>query len=144
MCVSFCHRRNHLYWNHEDCDGTWCEFAEGQHSSCQTCRHFRENKCALTNSAALPAAGGCCHHNVIPLSGARPVTPELISLLGIGSREKVAEALDSRNVCYRQGPDGRIFVDPDDLPLPFVYGQGTEHDVADDFDWSGWFEQWNG
>lgn len=143
MCVSFCHRRNRLYWNHEDCDGAWCELARAAHSPCQTCRHFRETNCALTNSPTLPAAAGCCHHNVLPLSGARLVTAELISLLEIGSQEVVAEALESRNVRYRPGSDEKIFVDPDDLPLPFVYGLGTEHDRVDDFDWSGWFEQWN-
>jgi hypothetical protein len=34
-------------------------------------------------------------------------------------------------------------IDPDELPLPVTYGRGTDHQMDEVFDWSGWYEQWD-
>lgn len=206
MCVTFCHCRRLLYWNHDPCTVDMCPVADESPQPCQTCRHRRDDDiCALTN-ASLPEVGGCCHWNVTlteelvpvtsgmaaPLAGyfdrvkevladvphhlagfvvsdPRPETlsssaetlgteaqpngddwlipsiyAPLLDELGIDYRreandalrvdpeqlilvveEPVADLLDRLDAPY-QVSDGLVWVDPDELGLPMVYGHGTE------------------
>ncbi len=77
MCVTFCHRRKSLYWNHDPC---LCPFAAEDHQSCQTCLHRRGQICALTG-ATTPQSGGCCHWGVRLVDGMVQVTPAMAAPL---------------------------------------------------------------
>lgn len=80
MCVSYCHLRNLLYWNHESCSRDLCPVAGTIPGRCQNCRHQADGTCALTH-APLPGAGGCCHWNVTPVDGMIQITPAMIAPL---------------------------------------------------------------
>lgn len=142
MCVTFCHKLNRLYWDHEDCHPALCSFAGKSQESCATCRHKNGETCRLTNTV-LPQEEGCCHYNVNLIQGPQVVTTEMVSLLEVMPDEAMAEALTYRNVSYQQGSEGEILVDPDELPLPTTYGRGTDHQADESFDWTGWYEQWD-
>lgn len=82
--------------------------------------------CALTQ-APLPTAGGCCHWNVDLVSGPQMVTLDMVTMLGVGANETVADVLDGFEVAYEVDETGLVWVDPDDLSVPgSVYGQGTD------------------
>jgi hypothetical protein len=130
-----------LFWNHEDCDPRECELAAGPHGPCATCRHYQTSVCALTN-APLPASGGCCQHDVAPVSGLLEVSWDMLAPLRIGPEEMVEQFLRDYDVPYRHGPQAEVMVDPDDLGLPQTFGLGTEHLAEEDFDWSEWAGQW--
>ncbi len=140
MCVSFCHRREVLYWNHENCDGD-CPIVSERHGRCEACRHRRQALCGLTNTP-LPAGGGCCHFDVAIVSGEQEVTREMVEPLGIDKSELEAFVLARFDVEYTVGSRGEVLVDPDLLPLPVEYGRGTDHQEDEVMDWSVWFEQW--
>jgi len=126
VCITWCHRRLALFYNHEDCLPQFCAFVGGPHHPCQTCRHRQGNLCGLTR-APLPETGGCCHHNVEPISGRQPITLDMLVMLGVGANETVAEILDGFEVVYEVDEAGRVWVDPDDLSTPSsVYGRGTD------------------
>lgn len=136
MCVTFCHRRSVLFWNHEDCAGH-CNLAYGQHGRCESCRHWRGAICWLTN-APLPEAGGCCHHNVAPAWGWQVVTRAMLEPLGAGAEETVADVLSRWDAPHRcldeQGL--AVVVDPDTLGIPIItYGVGTEAADEEPFPW---------
>jgi hypothetical protein len=136
MCVTYCHRKRVLYWNHEDCADWGCELAEGPHESCETCRHWRGRVCWLTN-APLPDSGGCCHHDVGAAQGLQVVTREMLEPLGIGPGETLADVLARWDAPYEQ-LDRRgeaVVVDPDMLGIPVVYGAGTESEGEEIFPW---------
>lgn len=144
MCVTYCHRRKILYWDHEDCHPAECGFVQGPHGACADCRHQQGNICGLTNTP-LPQSGGCCHYNVAVIQGDQRVTPAMVQLLGLDAEETMAEALEGRNVRYHLDAQisSIILIDPDELPVPTTYGRGTDHQIDEALDWSGWFEQWN-
>lgn len=132
MCVTFCHRLEILYWNHENCTRLTCEVVDDV-GRCIDCIHQRqEGVCALTN-APLPVTGRCCHCNVTQKKGMRLVTRPMLAPLNVGDKAMVTvlEKLDVpvHNVC-----PGIIMIDPDELGLPFVYGEGTEPEEEDDDD----------
>jgi hypothetical protein len=78
MCVTFCHRKRILFWNHDSC---LCSVAdEEDYESCQTCLHRRGKICALTNEAILKS-GGCCHCGVQMVAGVVQVTPAMAAPL---------------------------------------------------------------
>jgi len=76
--------------------------------------------------AALPAAGGCCHRNVTLSDDPQPVTAETITLLWPSDGTVITTLLDNLDVPYTVDDTGQVWVNPDDLGLPEVYGQGTE------------------
>ncbi len=142
MCVTWCHRRAVLYWNHVDCDGHICPLAGESHLPCAACRHQSEPHCGLTR-APLPADGaGCCHHNVDLAEGWQEVDREMLAPLGIRVDETEEYVLKREGVLYQRRPRGGIQVDVDTLGLPYIYGRGTDHLPDEPFDWSGWFDQW--
>lgn len=137
MCVTFCHRRRLLYWNHDPCTTDMCPVAGEAPRPCQTCRHRRDDDtCALTN-ASLPEAGGCCHWNVTLTGGLIPVTPAMVAPLAgffetakevladlphrmVGDEWVIpldySQTLEALGVEYRCGPDG-LGVDPEQWVL---------------------------
>ena len=125
MCVSLCHKRQMLYFNHEDCLPVQCPFTVPM-GRCTDCRHRRGDLCGLTR-AALPAASGCCHFNVALYAGdTLPATPETIALLGQRPGESIETTLDAYDVYYEVSGTGVVSVPIDDLAIPDIYGQGTE------------------
>ncbi|GIK36970.1 MAG: hypothetical protein BroJett011_08030 [Chloroflexota bacterium] len=68
----------------------------------------------------------------------------MLSLLEITADETIVEALEGRNVRFKIEGE-TILVDPDDLPVPMIFGISTDHvgDDVESFDWSGWYEQWD-
>ncbi len=150
MCVSFCHRKQVLFWKHKDCealasngndDPSACDFAAGPHSRCEDCRHRRDERCSLTN-APLPECGGCCHHNVELVEGPQVVTRDMLAPLGLTWEVTEEFILLDLDVPYGRDWRKQITVDPDDLGLPFTYGLSTEHMPEEEFDWTEWKEQW--
>jgi hypothetical protein len=125
MCVTWCIKTARLYWNHDSCPVSLCQFAGSSGDQCADCRHKQEGQCGLTR-ADLPAAGGCCHWNVELAQGEQPVTAETIALLWPWEITPVAAVLESLDAPYTLDFAGQPWVDPDDLGLPEVYGQGTE------------------
>ncbi len=123
MCVTWCHRKKWLYWNHEHCSPFDCDVVRETHGNCETCRHHRETVCVLTN-APLPESGGCCHWNVTRQEGLHAVSRDMLGPLHVNDRN-IGDALD-RLDAPAQLIDGQWYVDPDDLGLPLVYGEGTE------------------
>jgi hypothetical protein len=140
MCVSFCHLRRVLFWNHEDCDPRDCPAAVRPHGSCATCRHGREGMCALTH-APQPADGGCCHHDV-EVVGQLEISWHMLAPLRIRPEEMVEQFLQDYDVPYQHGPQSQVLVAPDDLSLPRTYGIGTESLAEEEMDWSEWAGQW--
>jgi len=138
MCVAYCHRRGVLYWTHVDCSFEICPFVAEEPNRCASCRHREPagDLCGLTR-APLPAVGGCCHWNVEPLSGPQWVTWEMLEPLGVG-QESTADLLDDLDAPYGQDEFGQIWIDPDCLGLPEIYGLGTETLEPDALDWSEW------
>ena len=141
MCVSFCSQTTRFFWNHDNCHPVDCEFATGTHGRCRDCRHRHEKSCGLTR-APLPAAGGCCHWNVTPMTGSLIVTRPMLAPLGISIEETEEFVLRRLDVSYRQGTQGEVIVEIDSLSTPFTMGQGTEHLPEEELDWSAWLGQW--
>jgi hypothetical protein len=138
MCVSYCHRRNALYWNHEDCQPWDCSFARGPHGRCADCRHRCGDFCWLTN-APLPESGGCCHHDVALAHGLQVVTREMVEPLGVLAGETPAEVLERTETRYQRGDNGQVLVSPDELALPMLaYGVGSESVEEEAFEWPDW------
>ena len=137
MCVTFCHRKNVLYWNHDDC-AVHCPLADGPQGACETCRHhLQQGICWLTN-APLPESGGCCHHDVVPVQGWQVVTCEMLAPLGVANGEKATDVLARWDAPHRRlDHQGRVaLVDPDELGIPEVaYGIGTEAIREEPFPW---------
>lgn len=137
MCVTFCHRRRVLYWNHESCSFDFCSLTVEEPGRCQSCRYRQGGDfCGLTR-AALPAPagrGGCCHWNVELVTGPQPVTLEMLAPLDAGP-EPAETLLSGLDAPYEVDPDGRIWIDPDRLDLPEVYGLGTEALAPEWMDW---------
>ena len=121
MCVTYCHRRRVLYWNHEDCD---CDLAQGPHGRCETCRHCQAGICRATN-APLPEAGGCCHWGVELTRDWQVVTLAMLELLGVAPTETELGVLVRWDAPYHL-QNSRMWVAPGELGLPDVYGAGTE------------------
>jgi hypothetical protein len=134
MCVTYCHRRQVLYWNHEDCSSQTCPLVNGPHGRCDDCRHRRGDICRLTN-APLPESGGCCHGNVALAQGLRVVTRTMLEPLGVGAEEMVAEVLERWGAPYEVNGRGQVVVDPDELGIPTVYGLGAEAVGEEAFPW---------
>ena len=123
MCITYCHRRSILYWNHEDC-AAQCELARGPHGGCADCRHRQGALCGLTR-APLPGTG-CCHWNVVLVGGPQVVTPAMLELLGMADGETAADALARWDAPYQVDGSRQVVVDPGRLGIPAVYGVGTE------------------
>lgn len=124
MCLTWCHKRNLLFWNHESCPVSLCGFAGQPGGDCAGCRHRRDDgRCALTHQP-LPD-GGCCHRNITLTPGPQPVTAEMLDLLWPAAGEPVTAVLDRLAAPYTVD-NGAVWVDPDDLGLPAVYGVGTD------------------
>jgi len=149
MCVSLCHRRKLLFFNHEDCRPVQCAFTEPA-GNCGDCRHRQGNVCGLTR-ATLPASGGCCHFNVNPITDdTLTATTNTIALLGLRTGERIETALDAYDVYYEVSDDtGEVLVPIDDLAIPDIYGQGTEPEekfepdnFADRIDWADFGLDW--
>lgn len=141
MCVTWCHRTARLYWNHEDCPSSLCQFALIVQGKCADCRYNKNGQCGLTR-AALPSVGGCCHCNVELAQGPQPVTPATMTLLWTETNS-LTRLLDTLDTPYTVDAAGQLWVDPDELGLPAVYGQGTDEPPAEElpilqnfnFDW---------
>ena len=80
MCVTYCHVKRILFWNHSSCTREICPLAGQAQGSCQTCCHRTDERCVLIN-APLPAAGGCCHWSASLTEGLVPVTPAMVAPL---------------------------------------------------------------
>jgi len=129
MCVSLCHRRKLLYFNHEDCHPAQCAFTQPT-GSCADCRHRQGALCGLTR-AALPTDGGCCHFNVTLIADeVLLVTRTTLALLGVRERERIETALEAYDVYYEVTGDG-VSVPIVDLAIPDIYGRGTEPSFAE-------------
>lgn len=145
MCVSYCLRQGRLYWNHFDCEAQACRSAGAEHPPCHGC-HWRleDSRCGLT-SAPLPIGEtGCCHRDLLPPpdEAVIEVTGETVAMLAVKPGASVEAALQGEGVPYRRDKTSRIWVDLNELALPYTYGLGTEHLPAEVIDWSDWFEQW--
>jgi len=135
MCVTFCHRRGVLYWNHASCEPQTCDLARGPHGRCETCLHRQAGICRATN-APLPDAGGCCHWNVALVQGRVEITPAILDLLGSGPGETMDQVLERWEVPHHQlGHLVQVWIDPDELGVPEVYGIGTETVGTDVWIW---------
>lgn len=131
MCVTFCHRRRVLYFNHRDCAPRDCLYAGQVEGWCETCRWRQGELCGLTRQV-LPATGGCCHWNVEVTQESQVVTPDLLVLLDVQPGEDLAAALAWWDVPYREQA-GQVLVDPEELALPETYGLGTEQEDDEPF-----------
>lgn len=142
MCITWCHQRQILYWNHDDCHPVDCSKVNQNHGRCETCRHrlalADRVLCDLTRSA-LPEQGGCCHWNVTMTQGQQKVTREMLILLAMNSSEPEF-VLNREDVPYQTDEQGNLFVDPDKLGLPYTYGLGTDHLVEEEMEWPEWLE----
>ena len=124
MCVSWCHKTEQLFFNHEDCPPALCRFARGPHPSCDRCCHRQGAVCGLTRTL-LPQTGGCCHHNVTVTGGRRTISRLQVVLLGLGANETVGDVLQGFDVpSLETGADQQV--DVDQLALPETYGQGAD------------------
>ena len=131
MCVTWCHKGGLLYWNHDDCPVSLCDFAGQIVGQCEACRHRANQNCTLT-CAPLPEVGGCCHWNVTPAKGQQEIGAAELTILWRVGEEGVAETLDRMDVVYSTDAAGQVLLDPDDLGLPEVYGIGTEPSAQPD------------
>jgi hypothetical protein len=133
VCLTWCHRRGVLYWNHDDCRRHGCELGGGPHGSCRDCRHCQGEICGLTR-CALPGDGtGCCHHDVEPASGPQAVTAAVLAPLGAAAEQLdaagISRLLDELDYAPHTVASGVVYVDPDQLGVPDAYGVGaTEED----------------
>jgi len=129
MCITWCHQRQILYWNHDNCHPFDCPKANEKHGRCENCRHRLEGEdrllCSLTR-APLPQAGGCCHYNVKLIAGPQKVTLAVVEMLGPGSNETVRDVLDGFDVAHQIDGQGDVWVDSDELGLPDIYGRGAD------------------
>lgn len=141
MCMTWCHRRQILYWNHEDCHPVDCPQVNEKHGRCDDCRHRLEEAervwCGLTRTA-LPAQGGCCHWNVEIGQGPQEVTRETLVLFEPSPLEPEVFVLVRQEVSYQSDGSGRVYVDPDELGLPYTYGLGTDCLPEEGWDWPQW------
>ncbi len=146
MCVTFCHRRWVLYWNHEPCSFEFCPFAVEKPRRCQSCRYRQaSNLCGLTR-AALPVPegkGGCCHWNIELVTGPQSVTADMLAPLGGPGLEPVETILAFLAAPYEVDEAGQVWIDPDRLGLPEVYGRGTEELPPELMDWTEWETTWS-
>ena len=135
MCVTFCHKRHILFFTHEDCPPLQCRFTHpDQWGSCHDCTHNQAGRCALTNAPTPVDGGGCCHWGVELAAGPQTIDIKQITLLPSFVKDQpVADVLDSYGVDYEL-VDSRVIVDPDEMPLPLVYGRGTDPAEDDMFD----------
>lgn len=136
MCVGFCHRRQELYFLHEDCSLIHCRWANAT-TPCSTCRHQYGSICKLTNTP-LPSQGGCCHHNLDIYQGEREISLESTTMLRMAMPTTIADTLDWFQVPYKPSshhPDA-VMVDIDHLPLPETYGLGTDRYYDNTIDWA--------
>ncbi len=128
MCTVFCHKREILYFSHEDCSLITCQFADpDEHGRCDDCQWQRNGRCGLTNIPLTDVDDGCCHWNVGTDPAPRIVTLDMVTTLTWNRKRPLAEILDEQDVEFEAGPEG-IVINPDDLALPYVYGIGTDHD----------------
>jgi hypothetical protein len=135
MCVSYCHRRNLLYWNHESCADFDCPFVAEAHRPCTICRHRLDEQCGLTRGP-LPADSGCCHYELELAQGPQEISVDMVEPLIVGRPTSVTELLDDFEVPYQVSLDGQtLTVDPDDLVLPLTYGVPTEAFYEEEFEW---------
>lgn len=143
MCVTFCHRRGVLYWNHETCSFEFCPLVIEEPGRCISCRYRQPEGdiCTLTR-ALLPETGGCCHWNVDLMTDLQPVTPEMLAPLGITGPEPAEAILDSLAAPYEVDTAGQTWVDPNRLGVPETYGLGMEDLAPEVLDWSAWEETW--
>lgn len=124
MCVSWCHRLGQLYWNHLDCSAHGCCLSRYV-SSCDGCIYRGEELCELTGCDLPPGGSGCCHRNIILMTGNWLVTAQTVAPLGILGVDlsNLAQLLDWLNYTpYRINKDGQVYVDIDELALPEIYG----------------------
>ena len=124
MCLTWCHQKQLLYWSHEDCWPQLCTLAGQTHPSCQSCRWVAADLCGLTR-APLPGTG-CCHWNVNLTQTAQKLTTEALAMLGLGYQEDVVDVLEAFDLPFRQDEAEQIWLNPDDLNLPQIYGQGSD------------------
>lgn len=132
MCITYCFKKAVLYDNHRDCQPVDCAFAGEVHGRCVTCRHQQEASCALTQ-APLPAAGGCCHWNIEPVSGPLVVSRAMLAPLQLTIDESEVGLLKDFGVPYHWSEIGELLIDLADLSLPITYGLGTE--LVEDDEW---------
>jgi hypothetical protein len=127
MCVTFCHKRHLLFFTHEDCSLLQCRFADPDRwGSCHDCPHNQEDRCGLTNAPTPVSGGGCCHWGTPLVTAQQVIGVEQVTLLpAFGRDQTVADILDGYGVAY-EAVDGRVLVEPDEMPLPLVYGRGTD------------------
>jgi hypothetical protein len=140
MCITWCHQRQILYWNHDNCHPVDCPMVNAKHGQCEDCRHRLEVEgrvsCGLTR-AELPEQGGCCHWNVAVTQGPQKVTRDTLVLLAV-SPSGPELVLNVEDVPHRSGENEDVFVDPDELGLPYTYGLGTDHLLEEEMEWPDW------
>lgn len=143
MCVTFCHRRGVLYWNHDDCSFEFCPVVSEAHGHCLSCQYRQPagDICALTR-APLPETGGCCHWNVELVSGLQPVTPQMLAPLNVTGPETVSDLLTSLAAPHEVAAGDQVWIDPNRLGVPEIYGLGLEELPPEVLDWSVWAETW--
>lgn len=128
MCLSYCHRRNVLWWNHASCRAADCAWAAGnfpEHWRCVSCPHRQGEQCGLTGMA-LPVRGGCCHFGVTRVHGQVVVPGRALNYVW---RDGLAAELGWAGVNYEMdAAEGTVQLDVDELAAPFIYGEGTEED----------------
>jgi len=123
MCISFCHRREVLFLNHEDCPPS-CPHAWEEHGRCRDCRHRMGDLCGLTRMP-LPDAGGCCHFNVEVVTEPQRITRADVFQVPRWMGETVVEVLEEFGVPHRKDARG-VLVDPARCVVPGIYGLGGE------------------
>jgi hypothetical protein len=77
-----------------------------------------------------PAVFGCCHWNIAPIGGRTEVWNA--DLLNLPQYPLVQDALYEFGVAFEVTDEGRVFVNPDNMPLPTTYGIGTEPEIEDE------------
>ena len=126
MCISYCHLKADLFFNHEDCSPQVCKYAQIKHPSCDTCHHLQGDVCGLTR-CPRPSIGGCCHWNVELISGLQPITLADVQMLGVGVNETICDVLAGFDVAYEVDAQGQVWLDLDRLALPEIFGWGNNH-----------------
>ena len=126
MCLSLCHIRRMVYFNHEEnlCGGCARNLLRSA-GSCVTCQHRQGAVCLLT-AMRTPVRGWCCHYDVSPIAGVLSLTPDVVGpVLRWDFGGDIAEMLETFGVAFTThatGADTEYRVAVEDLAVPWVYG----------------------
>ncbi len=125
MCLSLCHVRKMLYFNHEEdlcftCAHNWPATAD----PCVDCLHYQsEGAVCLLTSMKIPWRGWCCHFDAVPIEGRLTVTQDVVEpalLRDHGSLADIFWSFGIEAVLAQDNVGQSVAVA--DLVVPWVYG----------------------